>query len=125
MYAGSVSRLPTGWKLCDGSHGTADLRGRFVVGYDTRKGDYNAIGDNGGAASVTLTKDQMPRHNHGGKTGKIPLVKDDRRAGSGSSSFTSSSRGELQTASITSDGGGQAHENRPPYYTLAFIQYKG
>ena len=26
---------------------------------------------------------------------------------------------------VKTSGGGQAHENRPPYYTLAFIQFKG
>lgn len=76
---------PEGWALCDGSllqisqnaalysllgtkfggdgsktFGLPDLRGRTMLG---QFGGYN-IGTKGGAESVTLTKENMPPHNH-------------------------------------------------------------
>lgn len=35
MWSGDISKIPAGWKLCDGSNGTPDLRDRFVVGAGT------------------------------------------------------------------------------------------
>ena len=40
----------THWALCNGSNGTPDPRGRFLVG----AGGSYAVGDTGGAASETL-----------------------------------------------------------------------
>lgn len=31
-WYGDVANLPTGWYICDGTNGTPDLRGRFLVG---------------------------------------------------------------------------------------------
>lgn len=44
--------------------GTPDLRGRFIVGYDSENADYNVIGAQGGAKSHTLALSQLPEHNH-------------------------------------------------------------
>lgn len=60
MWSGSTSAIPSGWALCNGSNGTPDLRDRFIVG----AGSSYAVGDTGGANSVTLTSAQMPAHNH-------------------------------------------------------------
>ena len=49
--------------MCNGSNGTPDLRGKFVVGYHNSDGDYD-VNDTGGAASVTLTTSQIPAHSH-------------------------------------------------------------
>ena len=32
MWSGAISAIPTGWKLCDGSNSTPDLRGKFIIG---------------------------------------------------------------------------------------------
>jgi len=32
MWSGTLASIPTGWKLCDGTAGTPDLRSRFVRG---------------------------------------------------------------------------------------------
>jgi hypothetical protein len=54
-----------GWQLCNGRNNAPDLRDRFIV---AAVGNYK-VGDQGGASSVVLTHDQMPSHNHGGRTG--------------------------------------------------------
>jgi hypothetical protein len=45
MWHGSISSIPAGWSLCDGSNGTPDLRDRFIVG---------ASQDNEGNASTSV-----------------------------------------------------------------------
>ena len=32
LWSGALSSVPAGWKICDGSSGTPDLRDRFVLG---------------------------------------------------------------------------------------------
>ena len=61
MWGGQISAIPSGWQLCDGSNGTPNLRGQFIVG----AGSAYSPGDTGGAASVTLDATQMPIHTHG------------------------------------------------------------
>ena len=148
MWSGSV--IPLGWALCNGTLGTPDLRGKFIVG----SGTTYSIGASGGSESVTLTVAQMPLHNHdiSGVTGHLHPFKKvspgrDGDNNSGSHAFRTEDPGFLNnpnyniqgqpdivdenqhvmdyagahTHTMSAQGGGQAHENRPPYYALAFI----
>ena len=136
MWSGSV--IPTGWYLCDGTNGTPDLRDKFIVG----SGNSYTIGATGGSDTVTLTTAQMPAHTHTGTTASVTVTKSYSTV---STSPTSSGKekypclGASGTGSgydgsypidmgthshsftTNSTGSGQAHENRPPYYALAFI----
>lgn len=112
------------WRLCNGVAGTPDLRGRFVIGLNPADVDYNTIGKIGGAKEVTLTISQMPAHNHGsGDFNRLLQIN-----GSGTATEVDSSVGEpniITSGAIQSQGGGLPHENRPPFYTLAYItKYK-
>lgn len=60
MWYGSLLSIPTGWKLCDGTNGTPDLRDKFIVG----AGSTYAVGATGGVTTVTLTAPQLPTHTH-------------------------------------------------------------
>ena len=67
-----------GWALCDGSNGTVNLAGRFIVGYNpnspttptTNPGksseNYGKIGNTGGQREVKLTGEEsgVPTHTH-------------------------------------------------------------
>lgn len=170
MWSGSITSIPEGWALCDGTKGTPDLRDRFIVG----AGSNYAVGDTGGQNTVTLTTAQLPPHSHGSGTltassagdhshgsgtlttssaGSHNHLYNGRAAmfsytfGSGSDSamiglsgtsestsksgeHTHSISGSTSTAgshthsisgSTSSTGSGQAHENRPPYFALAYI----
>lgn len=136
MWSGNAASLPTGWLLCDGTSGTPNLKGRFIVGYDGADIDYNAIGKTGGAKTVTLTTTQMPSHSHSMSfAGSHQHYVKEVSAGDEGSSGTDQSVGSYNesgtnkytnfagdhTHTINSAGGGGAHENRPPYYVLAYI----
>jgi len=132
MWSGTISNVPDGWTLCDGTNGAPDLRDRFIAGAG---GEYNT-NETGGQDNVTLTKSEMPSHNHGGATnidGDHNHQYEQRQTGGQvSSEFPNAdSAGGTDTKdttingahshSISSDGNDQAHENRPQFYALAFI----
>ncbi|MFH1415201.1 MAG: hypothetical protein ABIH89_03845 [Elusimicrobiota bacterium] len=163
MWSGNPGDLPDGWALCDGASGTPDLRGRFIVGYNSSDGDYSSVGNAGGEKAHTLITAEMPGHTHpftsgtesnthshsgttssngshthsyttkaayysaGGTTGSTywgnESSADTSSAGSHSHTFATGTESTSHTHSGTtnSTGGGTSHENRPPYYTLAFI----
>jgi microcystin-dependent protein len=136
--------VPVGWGLCNGSSytfngvmtTTPDLRDRFIVG----AGSGYTVGDQGGANNVTLTASQIPSHTHAfsGTTSTAGAHTHDYQVA------TYSSRGDdnnyqLAIGNVTAQtslagnhshtfsgitspaGSGGSHENRPPYYALAFI----
>jgi microcystin-dependent protein len=114
MWSGTTSDIPSGWTLCDGTDSTPDLTDRFVVGAG---GQYSA-GDTGGSDTVQLSESEMPSHTHiqtawnGGATGDTF-----------STNYEYVSANDIQAteSSTQSAGGDNAHENRPPYYALAYI----
>lgn len=153
MWSGATNVIPEGWALCDGTQGTPNLRGRFIVG----AGGSYSVGNTGGKASHVLTTNEMPSHthvqnahthtqnshNHGGWTATQQLSRnyaggsgqlDSRSSDNGYGLNTSRNEGlhkhvinsdtatnKNTTATNKNTGGGAAHENRPPYYALAYI----
>lgn len=124
MWSGSISNIPTGWALCNGSNGTPDLRNRFIVG----AGSTYSVGATGGSNTVALSISNMPSHNHdfyayqrstGGTNTYL------KASGISTGGFVEITSGR-STRDSTSDlignkGSGTAHENRPPYYALCYI----
>lgn len=112
IWSGASNAVPDGWALCDGTNGTPDLRGRFVLGYSSS----HKVGSTGGAETVTLTTAQMPKHTH-------TFVYSTRFFGesgyAGVNGIAASSYSNTVTTSST--GSGSAHENMPPYYALCYI----
>lgn len=120
-----------------------DLRGRFVVGRHDSDGDYNQSGAAGGLKAVTLDESQIPRHTHMVKDYMmIPNGSGECREGAwkvggvscdvGYDSISDNpkrcdtggdNRDAIQWIKHQSEvtGGGMIHENRPPYYVLAYI----
>lgn len=110
IIAWSGSTAPNGWALCDGTNGTPDLRGRFILGNSSS----HAIGSTGGSETVTLTVEQLPSHSHkyAKSTKGYKYAKDNNS--------TTVCDGYM-VDSTESTGANNPHPNMPPYYTLAYI----
>jgi len=130
MWSGSIASIPSGWALCNGQtvngRTTPNLLNRFIVGAGANYG----VGNTGGADSVTLTANQMPSHTHGYRDGFH--IESSTHSHWSAETWPQNRRGDGDTdednrymwyVNRTSDaaGGNQAHENRPPYYALAYI----
>ena len=117
-----------------------DLTDRFIV----QAGMSYQEGSTGGANTVTLTVNQIPSHNHGGSTGSDGAhqhyadfntyknategSQDDytrnrfaRANGDHEMQRVSTNNTGAHTHTIPAQGGGQSHENRPPYYALCYL----
>lgn len=146
MWSGSTNVVPAGWQLCDGSliagtsKRTPDLRGRFIVGYNSAVGSgYTRVGSgskNTDQFMMTLGKDNMPRHNHGmpeyssgvnpgdyglirrSINGEDNSIRNSDAAGSG---FEPDIVSSPRSVALKMEGNNKPFDIRPPYYVLAFI----
>lgn len=145
MWSGDSSTIPAGWVLCDGQNYTPDLRSRFIVGASA-KGDGNGPGDlheyeygdnKGGEESHKLTTEEMPSHTHGfedfywseDRNWETPPLCDTdtalmptKQTGADATEGDNNNQPYLFFKHPTySAGNNVPHENRPPFYALAFI----
>ncbi len=151
IWSGTIASIPKGWALCDGSNGRPDLRERFVVGAGssdntTVPSSTYSVGATGGENTHVLTVAEMPSHSHTGKTSndgahdhkyrgyRTPEDYDcagchrgrNTRSRGQKSGHPAEYGGEAagshsHTATINDSGADASHENRPPYYALAYI----
>lgn len=136
VWSGAENSIPANWHLCDGTSGTPDLRDKFVLGAGN---NYN-VGQTGGSSTASLSVENMPSHTHTitGSTSSDGSHSHDINydsfghgntgtsygLGSYSGSYNTSTDGEHShtiTATAEATGGGQPHENMPPYYALCYI----
>ena len=113
LWSGAANAIPTGYALCDGNNNTPDLRNRFVVGAGS--GSNYSVNDTGGADSVTLTVNQIPAHTHTYIDQYVAINNGYRPWPANNNDCAA------RDVNSGSAGGGQSHENRPPYYALCFI----
>ena len=131
MFSGTTA--PSGWAFCDGTNGTPDLRNRFIMAahsmsktgttsqagptFDATTGAVNESGqyepgDIGGEAAHQLTEAELARHRHTYNGGNFKELQGDS---AGLDDYANSGGNTGRT------GEDKYHENRPPYYALAFI----
>ncbi len=143
-YAGSTA--PDGWLLCEGSavsrttystlysmisttYGVGDgsstfnlpdLRGRVAIGVNGS----HVLASSGGAETHTLTVEEIPSHNHtlrARTTGQNNGNPTNRTLAQVNIYTDADANVDMRNTSITSSGGGQAHNNMQPYITLNYI----
>lgn len=111
---------------------SAFAAGRVLVGVDTGDPDFDAAEKTGGAKAVTLSEYEMPAHSHGVTDPGHSHVENSNNTTTGplrgwgapdTSTNTSTATG-YSTApattgiSIGNTGGGQAHQNMPPFLAV-------
>ncbi len=131
MWSGVTA--PDGWALCDGANGTPDLSGRFVVGVGKNKTpalrdtDTHAytLGEKGGMNSYAFTVNEMPAHAHplssNSSQGVMAGTNGLHDVDGGDNAMGMDDVDNTVIYATQNAGGGLAHENRPPYYALAYI----
>lgn len=150
MWKGSIVSIPSGFTLCNGSNGTPDLRDKFIVGGGTNYPPGATGGSNTVVLGATQVPNHThsindPTHTHlvasqtGNNTGdfspinsSFPIsaqanyqnfnadyVLQGRNSGNANAGKSSATATGISINPTT--GGGQPHENRPPFYALCFI----
>ena len=129
VWSGLEKDIPAGWALCNGKtyygQTTPNLLNQFIVGVgknpDDKVGQYR-VKDTGGANTVALAVDQMPAHTHNFEFTRAGLWLD-VNANTYFFYCPDKPKGGFSSMAKTTGnaGGGQAHENRPPFYALCYI----
>ena len=123
------------WHLCDGTNGTPDLRGRFILGVSAS----HDTGTTGGEEETELSIANLPPHSFSGTTSDDGLHSHMVNGGYDETSseqydYFRTQRNTIVNNRLTSVDGlhhhtfitntlgeGQPHNNMPPYYTLSYI----
>lgn len=92
-----------------------DLQGRVIQHIDAGE----VVGDIGGLAQVTLTTQEIPSHSH---TYTPPVANIDLEA-PGAPDILAAGLGTPTETGVT--GGGEPHENKPPYLAVRYAIFAG
>lgn len=142
FWAGRPSNVPAGWRICDGTRGTPDLIGRFLL--SVRPGE--DPGEEGGTDWLQLDEQNLPAHGHAFSSalagshahdytekilvpgwftsfegGLIYTAYASATTKTHTWPKTSAAGAHTHTGSVGSRGGGEAIDNRPAYRTLTPI----
>jgi microcystin-dependent protein len=105
-----------------------DLRGRVPLHPGAGPGlTKRRAGEYGGQESVTLTVDELPSHGHTAvgshQEGDVPGPAEAvwARSNHGDRQYSFAPEVRLHPEAIQPEGGGQAHDNMPPYLGIRFI----
>lgn len=110
-WKGATDTIPTGWELCN------ELKDKFILG----AGSDFEVGTTGGTRVHQLTVDEMPSHRHQLNDMIVPNTASER----GLLNKGDLAKSEIILSNTGSTGGNQPHNNMPPYYVLAYIEYVG
>jgi len=146
----SFAFAPRGWALCNGqimsiqqnaalfallgttyggngiqTFALPNLQGRAVLGQGSGGGSSYVVGEIGGEVNVTLTTQQMPAHTHivqaTSATANLKPAAGNASASSSDNPFAPTSNTTMNSNSLSSVGGNQAHPNLPPYLVMNYI----
>jgi hypothetical protein len=108
---------PSGWAFCDGTQGTPDLRGRFILGQGQGPNLTNrSLGDISGSETMQLTITELPPHSH-----QYTALSGDWQGGKGGTGTLIDAYDSIIREAGESKGNGKSFDKMPPFYVLAYI----
>ena len=144
IIAWNSGNAPAGWVVCDGTNGTHDLRGRFILGAGQGNGLSNRqYAQKGGTETHKLNANEIPQHRH--ITADFTyrgITWDKWKDADANSKYLGNSNNyfskgccanfgtsnDSSNAFLTGDGNegqseliGAPHDNMPPFYVLTYI----
>ena len=135
IWSGNVNDTPPGWKLCDGQHGTPDLRNRFVIGASDDISVKSTGGTKSHSHNITvnghqLTVAEMPSHTHRSPHAIFVNHHGNTNASLGKNGGSLKHWLDREHEKLDKVGGNQAHHHTatsgvknhlPPYYAMCYI----
>lgn len=61
LWYGALNTIPAGWAFCDGSNGTPNLRGKYILG----AGNTFNVDSKRNSTNIIYSQSNIPVHNHG------------------------------------------------------------
>ena len=110
---GLGKNLRAGWAICNGNNGTPNISNRVIVSYGSDFPTLNAVG---GEKEHVLTESELPAHSHG-----LPIESGGALNIQSLTSSGNADEGLSETNRTANTGGGQPHNNMPPYIVLVYI----
>lgn len=108
-----------------------NLNRTFAIGHGQGPGlSDRVIGEEGGATTVTLLSTEMPSHSHTANAVAAPGNSGDpngrvwaepRYGRAVRAAYSSTKNTTLVPSAISAAGGGQPHDNMPPFLTMTFV----
>lgn len=127
LWLGTLATIPVGWKLCDGTNSTPDMRGRYY------KNPATASASSTGGAN-THSHSASNSHSHGTTSHTHPNGRTDSSTqrvitgvGSYGAIYTHNHTMSVATANVSWNSATIASDsssNEPEYRTVAFIQFE-
>ncbi len=128
MWSGLLSNIPLGWLICDGTLGTPDLIALFTRGAPPATEPLTELGED----QHVITVAEMPSHDHDtsglGHSHEMSInsVPSNGIGSTGLGGNTGAGNYQFRTTNsqgnFSFEGSNAPHENKPPFFELAYIQ---
>ena len=107
MWAGTIATIPSGWRLCDGTNSTPDLRDKFVIGARTDSSSKAQTTVTGVNTFTGGTKDaQIVAHSHSATSSASSTVSVSSETDSWSGQIRASDSGLYANSGVFTNAGG-------------------